>query len=251
MDSNGLRIGLVTPVLNNFKGYCQLIGSLRGRLIHPIIVPNWAQNRGVAPAWNWGIKKAFELGCSHVLVTNDDIVISKELPDILAARLTKSMFEGDNVILASGRNVRGNPAFDGTMEGLEAMRPPADYAGEVEGDSPDFSCFMVTPRTIQEIGWFDQNFRPAYFEDNDYHYRIHLAGFKTANMAHAPIYHVGSQTQNNPANKGPVVTGQMFDANRQYYRAKWGGNPGEEKFKTPFNHHQSFKDWFPEDRQGY
>lgn len=251
MYENGIKIGLVTPVLNNFKGYCQLIGSIRGKNVCPIIIPNWAHNRGVAASWNIGTRRAFELGCSVVLITNDDVVLSEDLPDVLAARLAKSAFDNDNVVLVSGRNVKGNPNFDHTMEGLAAMKPPADYVGETEGDSPDFSCFMINKRTIDEVGWFDENFRPAYFEDNDYHYRIHLGGFKTANMAFAPMYHVGSQTQHNSMNKAPVVTGPMFDANRQYYRSKWGGTPGEEKFKTPFNQNQSFKDWFPEDRKGY
>lgn len=251
MSENGTKIGLVVPVLNNFKGFAQLMYSMIGTEVFPIVLNNWESNRGVAPSWNIGTKVAFELGCSHVLICNDDTMLCDRGALRLAERLNKSAFLGEKVIMTTGRQQKGNPQFDHTLAGLEKVRVPEGYTGEVEGDSPDFSCFMINQRTIDEVGWFDENFRPGYFEDNDYHYRIHLAGFITANMADVPHYHVGSQTQLNPANKAPVVTAKAFDLNRRYYVQKWGGTPGQETFTTPFNQKQSIKDWFPEDRQGY
>lgn len=246
-----LRIALVTPVLNNFKGYCDLIKSMYGTSVYPIILDNWNHNRGVAPSWNEGTRRAFDLGCTHVLITNDDTMLCKHGAYRLARRLDHSHVINEKVILTSARQQRGNAQYDHTIEGLEEMRVPIGYTGSTEGDSPDFSCFMINQRTINEVGWFDENFRPGYFEDNDFHHRIHLAGFTTTNMADVPHYHVGSQTQNNANSKAPVVTGKAFEANRHYYAQKWGGIPGAETFSTPFNRGQSIKDWSPEDRQGY
>lgn len=223
------KIGLVIPVLNNFKGLTELLSSAMddlGDTVFPIIVDNWMPNgnRGVSISWNEGTRYAFEFGCTHVLISNDDVVYSKGLANILADRLDQH----DKCILATGRNIRGQEGFDNTVEGLEKFR------ASDEGDGPDFSCFMITRRTIDLAGTFDENFTPAYFEDNDYHHRIHLAGYITANTAMAPMYHKGSQTQNHTPGK-PVITGKMFDLNRKYYERKWGGSPGQEIYRNPFN----------------
>ena len=37
-----------------------------------------------------------------------------------------------------------------------------------------YSCFTLTPLSIQLIGTFDENIYPAYLEDCDYNYRIKL-----------------------------------------------------------------------------
>ena len=37
-------------------------------------------------------------------------------------------------------------------------------------------AFGIKPSAIERVGWFDENFVPAYFEDNDYSYRCRLMG---------------------------------------------------------------------------
>jgi hypothetical protein len=242
-----MKIGLVTPVLNNFRGYCELIRSLLGTTVFPVILDNWNFNRGVAVSWNEGTKQALEAGCSHVLITNDDTMLVFRGAYDMARRLDKC----DEVILVSARQQKGNERFDHTIDGLEHMKPPKDYVGSLEGDSPDFSCFMITQRTIDEVGWFDENFKPGCFEDNDYHHRIHLAGFIAANMANVPHWHRGSQTLKSSVAQVPVITNKAFEANRYYYGLKWGGQPGLETFSTPFNDGRSFRMWDIDDRKGY
>ena len=46
------------------------------------------------------------------------------------------------------------------------------------------------------------------------------------------FFHKGSVTQNWEGNQ--VVTSPMFEKNREYYRLKWGGLPGEETLTSPY-----------------
>ena len=92
---------------------------------------------------------------------------------------------------------------------------------------------MVNSSTIEKIGWFDEKFYPAYFEDNDYHYRIRMNGFKAVKTNQALYFHFGSRTiKDDEKVKEKCNIG--YAANREYYIQKWGGEPGKETFKTPF-----------------
>lgn len=247
------KIGLVVPVMINFKGYCQLIRSLFGEEIVVAIADNWVRNKGVSAGWNEGIGRCILSNCTHILVCNDDIVMMPGSLKLLADRLD----EDDDICMTTGNNVRDQEA-DGfvlhrDVEVTDDIINFLDrFAGQEESDTPDFSCFMITPETYGMIGKFDENFRPAYFEDNDYHYRIKLAGSKTARMLQVPIFHPGSATQNHPDLKGQAVAGREFELNRRYYVSKWGGPPGQEAWIHPFNDpNRDWSSWSPMDRIGY
>lgn len=94
-----------------------------------------------------------------------------------------------------------------------------------------YHAFGVNKMAIRRIGWFDENFHPAYCEDNDFTWRAQLAGLKITQVG-SP-HHVGSATISNPAlrEKNNVT----FTRNVEYYHAKWGGHMHAEVYKTPFN----------------
>lgn len=229
------KLGVVVPVLNNFKGLAELFESLyipSNLHFRPYVVGNWRQNEGVAAGWNLGIERALHDGCDYILVCNDDVVLSADVIGELT-HVTDSHY-GD-AILVSARNVREwKTADDLRHKWVDAKR--------VLGSVPDFSCFMITEQTIQEIGWFDTNFWPAYFEDNDYKRRIDLSPYNAYSVWSAEIFHAGSVSQNMIPGQ-PVVPPWMFEKNRAYYANKWGGWPGFETFDTPFNLGGSIKDY--------
>jgi GT2 family glycosyltransferase len=216
-------IGLVVPVLSNFRGLTELMHSVDTDL-KPIVIDNYKQNRGVAAGWNLGIDIARMYGCTTAIVANDDIVF---YPGTIR-KLHRAVQGGYDVASAVNRR---------------------DFAeGEGADWAIDYSCFAVNPETFfDKFGRFDENFKPAYFEDNDMHRRVTLLGGKSVNLIDAPMYHAGSVTQlagtNDPDTPNRVVSHHQFRLNRDYYQAKWGGWPGEEKFDTPFNLGGSLKVW--------
>lgn len=214
-------------------------------------------NLGCQAAWNYGIKDSFEKSCDYVLIINNDILLHKDAIDRLVERFENS--KTTNVPIAE--------PLASTLSELTPDTPPRtqrleseilgmvtcmDIRGELpvpsminvldpdfkkdcpEAEHPNFSAFMINKLCWDTIGEVDELFFPAYFEDNDYHYRLKTAGIKAIVYPPAMFYHYGSRTQNE-ATKIPVVTGSLFEGNRTKYAEKWGGVPGSERFVTPYN----------------
>ena len=102
------------------------------------------------------------------------------------------------------------------------------------GQGNDEMCGLVlTPTLINRVGLLDENFHPGYYEDNDYRYRQFLTGVR---MGSFPLQneHITSSTLNSTTHfkqRNKVTFSKNFD----YYVEKWGGPPGRELYRTPFN----------------
>ena len=97
---------------------------------------------------------------------------------------------------------------------------------------PMSSAFALNRACLESVGYFDENFHPAYFEDNDYHWRCRQKKVEVRPLVTAST-HVGSATIfGNPEYR--ARNKDTFEENKDYYRAKWGGTPGEERWSAPF-----------------
>ena len=205
-----MTIGLVVPVFKNFPGFAELIESVDEAVV-PIIIPNWRDNLGVSKGWNAGMAIAISKGIETVIIVGDDVVFRPQTISKITTPLDKHL-------LVTATNER-----DGGGE-----------VDEVYVEAPDYSCFAIRPADfVNTVGWFDENFTPAYFEDNDMAYRVKLAGKTQMRRLDAPMFHKGSVTQNWGGTT--YVTTPMFEKNRYYYESKWGGSPGAETFTSPFD----------------
>jgi GT2 family glycosyltransferase len=185
---------------------------------------------GLSGCWNLGIQAAFEEGCDYVLVMNNDVVLSPSTIDNLAKRMEK----GD-AVMVTAVNVQH------TIDPAEILNTEVEYAEENDNEHPDFSCFMITKRLIEKVGWFDENYYVAYFEDNDMHGRIAMTGEKAVTIACAPYHHYGSQTRKQNPHLNAIIE-EAFIRNRAYFGRKFGIEPPlsdvpamrEKYFKTPY-----------------
>jgi hypothetical protein len=85
----------------------------------------------------------------------------------------------------------------------------------------------------QNKGLPDTQFQPAYYEDNDFDYRRRLSGMSLT-LVDAPFKHAGSTVIR--FNRAASNANEKSEgANRLSYIAKWGGEPGHEKFLLPYN----------------
>lgn len=195
------------------------------KLVSPTFVHRrYEKNIGAAGAWNWGIADGFEKGARYVLVLNNDILLHPHCIDRLIDRI-----ECGDIALATALDLR-----DELATADDVFRVPSEAKIAVpESEHPNFSAFLVSRHCWEMVGPFDEKFYPAYFEDNDYHYRILMAGLRAINYPPAMFYHYGSRTQNE-ACAAPLVPSSLFDENRRRYVEKWGGPPGYERFRHPF-----------------
>lgn len=224
-----MKIGLVIPVLSQYKMAVDLIAHLRSaHTLETFVIPQYRHQRPLSGAWNYGMREAFRKNCDFALVMNDDVLLSPWAIDAMVDTLGPGQHQG--LAVATATNARG---VMGPDDVLNLEEPSLDDIG-APPSGPDFACFMMTQMTYDMVGDFDENFTPAYFEDNDYHRRVNLLGLRAEGVKAAVMYHYGSQTQNHSPKK-PVVPPPLFVRNRQYYVSKWGGEPGHETYDTPFN----------------
>lgn len=163
------------------------------------------QPQAVAKAWNDGIEKAGELGCDYVLVLNDDLVLKSNAIDRLVAF---AQAHQEACLWSMGTH--------DTLETLEDA--PEDETFE---EHPHYAAFMVKPSILSEVGLFDENLVPAYFDDSDHHARIALANKKAYVYGGARCFHFGSRTASEDATLHDEI-GPLFSRNARYFMEKWG-----------------------------
>jgi GT2 family glycosyltransferase len=194
---------------------------------------SFPENKGVAHAWNTAITAASQqFGAEYILILGNDTLLSRSCIDRLVqtANRTKAA-----IVTATDYSKDCEKPID--IIGYQPHPP------EVLTDCPDFSCFLLRISAALELrnfeqdreqnpGLFDTRFYPAYFEDNDYHYRLKLAGLRAIKTNKAAYYHFLSATKK----ENPEIAAQIdqtYCENEAYYCRKWGGAPGKETSTSP------------------
>lgn len=165
----------------------------------------------LARAWNKGVRKAIEKNCDLILISNLDVKLDKNTIDELA--------KVENLLMWSPYEIRG-----------VGMSAKVQSYGYNEGLF-SFSCFMMKPECIEKVGYFDETFKPCYWEDVDYGRRLMLLGLPYQAVNTCKFLHYGSSA----IRDGNIDIMPRYIENMKYYIEKWGGSRGLEKFKTPFN----------------
>lgn len=96
-----------------------------------------------------------------------------------------------------------------------------------------YSSMVFTPDLLYEVGYLDENFFPAYYEDNDHRHRMKLAGLEWEYLPLKYEHRVSSTLKNSAENRRRNQ--ETFAENGRYYIEKWGGLPTQEKYETPFD----------------
>ena len=222
-----MTVPLIVPVLKRFDLFTDTINSVDYD-IRPYVIDNYISNRGVSKSWNLGMVRAKKDGFNYAIISNDDVVFK---PGTIK-KLHEEIVKNEDVIIGADQHL------DRKECGLIEEIRPEDFFLSV------FSCYAVNiNKLIFKCGYFDENFTPAYFEDNDMRYRIKLAGLKIKIHTGAKIFHHNSATQNADPNN-LVVPSARFQENEEYFIKKWGGKPQKETFTSPFgNPNLTIKDW--------
>ena len=163
------------------------------KIKHPNIeVIYEGKNKGVSASINMLLKKIFEKN-DYALILNDDIYFGRK------------DWEIDNLLTNFKRYF------------YTAIQ--------------DWSVFILPKTTFKVIGGFDEEFFPAYYEDNDYTYRMKLQGQSVYSI---PFLNPFVYASSSSSQKDPSILTQV-PLNKQRYIDKWGGEPNKETFKKPFN----------------
>lgn len=198
----------------------------------------------LSEAWNFGIQESLkDPECEYILNPNNDIIFHKATIDNLIEAM-----EDTGYAMVTGNNVA--PIYQGRIDEFKSMaikeedrefdkRPITNWKEE----GPDFSCYMIKKDIVEKVGWFDENFYPAYYEDNCMHIRMLKAGLHAKRIMRAPYYHYGSMTVRiNP--RLDLHSGRTVGV----FTNKWGAMPPQcmdgGGYQQPYNDPtKSFKYW--------
>ncbi len=187
--------------------------------------------RSVAGAWNHGCQYARADGAHYLAIVANDTQLREDCLDALVDYGERGLAD-----LWSGISYNNRGAIDPSRE----------------SDGADFTCFMIRPQTLERHGLFDPNYRPAYFEDNDYYGRVVLGGGECRAVHAAQFFHHGSMTVRQDPEMAHHVR-YWFEKNRDYFRRKWGVAQPENSregvlqryYRHPFGNHAMPLSWFP------
>lgn len=126
----------------------------------------------------------------------------------------EKIFKKENAAFVSPRHV--NPHYHNVNKNnyLKYFAKNFHYNKDYEKsfDECQFSCVITKREVISAIGKFDEEYSPAFFEDNDYKYRAIEAGYNTFVANKVCFFHYGSVTS--------AKLNQNFEKNRRYYYNK-------------------------------
>jgi GT2 family glycosyltransferase len=167
-----------------------------------MVVHKPLSNLGVAGSWNFMIDHTPEIR----IITNDDVIFDKYAIEIMVTQYYSDRANGI-CNLVSPVNI-GTP----------------------------FSCYLLPQEVIEKVGKFDEWISPkyAYFEDDDYSYRMSMAGVGITKADMCYVEHTGSSTLRHFDKQKEREHHDKFRLARSHYVKKWGGEPHQEKYKTPF-----------------
>lgn len=159
------------------------------------------ENLGCSKSWNWFIKNVPQL---RIIINNDIEFFPDTIEKIVEGYITNQ----ESAIIAPQYNA---------------------------GVDETFSCFTMTDKVINEVGLFDEEFTPAYYEDSDYKYRCRLKNLPITLIQEAGYHHHHCATTHRFTPEQLQNHYNLTHKNSVRFVQKWGGLPGEEKFMTPFN----------------
>ncbi len=167
--------------------------NISEKIKHPNIdVLVQEKNIGVASSWNLLCDTIFETN-DYAIILNDDIYLGRK------------DWEIDNLL--------------------------TNYKKDFYVTMQDWCAFILPKYTYKKVGKFDEEFYPAYYEDNDYIYRLKLNRSIVFQIPFLnPFLFQSSQT----IDKEPSIRNYV-QRNKERYIQKWGGEPNKETFIKPFN----------------
>lgn len=134
----------------------------------------------------------------------------------------KRFFSGTNVVFT-----------DFTVRPWEAFKGYSDKIEFAEIGFSDVQNLCLYKKSVfEKIGYTDVNFYPAYFIDNDYARRGVNAELSACTVVNSRYFHFWSRTIHQESGGS---TNRAFEMNEDFYRKKWGGVFGKEKWKIPFD----------------
>jgi GT2 family glycosyltransferase len=193
------------------------------------------KERSVGGAWNRGIREAIADGCKYLYIAALDV----SLHSLCLSNLLKALIYHTEYDMISSVDFQQGIGCNGFGSGC------------------DFSSVIFRKEMVEKYGWFDKEYKPAYFEDNDYVTRIILAGGQVTSIYDAIHYHLGSATIKHDGESAHHVK-HWFPINQRRFQEKWGHPVSDDPefiksnfYQTPYNSGKPLYWWREQEKPYY
>lgn len=214
------KLILGVPTLHRYDLLRRLIASVNAGTLRPnviAIVDNGGQlDQGEAPQKVEGTEV-------HLFLPGSNLGVAASWNHLLR------WFPEDRLII-SGDDIVVQPD---TIEKMVAAAERSPKLFFIAKGASSWAFFLQKPELARKIGFYDEKFWPAYYEDNDYHRRMLLAGEDYEMAEGAVVSHDISSTLNSLPPEEKKKFEAEIDKNSRYYGIKWGGPPGHERLTEP------------------
>lgn len=169
-----------------------------------LVVDNTTDNIGVPASWNRGAEYAHEQDADWLIIVSAAVRFGPMGGLDLIAQLSRSCHKHEAAVEA--------------------------------GDGMGWHLIAVNMAAFDKVGPFDERFSPAYFEESDWSTRAHiLHGWDPAGPWWPKVPVDATLTAVAHGMKSGKVQID-YGAQKAKYVAKWGGEPGHEKWKATGYH---------------
>lgn len=193
-------------------------------------IDNTDQNRGVAGSWNMGIEMMKERHADWLIIMSAAMRMGKEGGLDMIEQLDKH--PDAHIVNFANRLVPEGQFKRGESPG-------------VESGMFSWHCCAISRKVVDEVGKFDANFYPIYFEDIDYDLRVEKA---FGDQIDRPIVHIYA----NSASTAHAITlaGVKSESTPliAYFAEKWGKHPSATEINSydrPFNNPKNSLAFWP------
>lgn len=166
----------------------------------------------------------------YVMLLNNDVFMAHACIEYMmnAAKSSEKIgIVGGSEFLPEGRPSKVKPFIFFNREDLSAANHLRDYkdlnipedSEIVDVEDMGFACVVIKKEVWDKIGYFDEQFAPCMYEQEDYCLRSKLAGFRNVIAVKAEfVHHVGSTTADNWQ-----FYQEVLKNNRKKFFNKWQG----------------------------
>ncbi len=190
-------------------GTVEYIEKIKSKYSNIKVILN-SENKGFSKGNNQGLKIATG---DYICLINNDILFT---PDWLDS-IVKLIENNSEVGLISpiinefdNANININNYLEKSKSIIEKNKADIEYKYTCF-----FCCACMKREVFEKVGFLDENFTPAWFEDDDYCIRTLYAGYKNAIAPKVFVFHNHCQTSSKLTNAQ-----EIFNRNKDYYYKK-------------------------------
>lgn len=205
MDFDDVKIGIVSLTVGHWDLMGPHIQSLYDTYPHPkefFIVPNVDFGMSLSAAINRGFKRAINDGCDFIVYCADDVMAGHNSVQTLVEAMATN-----DVWMVNGQGA----------------------------NSSGWDFFGMNIEIFRRVGFWDESFYPAYFEDNSFARRLSMTD--DTKYLYTPIQfeHIGSQTVKRMTEGQRQQHNNNFNRCAMLFETMWGGPVGKEVYTQAFN----------------